>query len=104
MFDLFDDDQPAPVIGLSGLLALIAGGGTAVWEAIMIWETFAYNAYWMLLGIFLLPFTVGLPVAGTALLCAAAMHFHQKRWAVVSCSLVAAGLVIPLVVVLIVRP
>jgi hypothetical protein len=103
MLGLLDDDEPPPVIGLCGVLALIAATATAIAEARFVFETSALDSVsygWSMVSA---PLVLGPPLAGTALLCAAAVCFQQARWALISGAIVLAGVAIPSVVLLFVR-
>lgn len=96
MFGLLDDDQPPPAIGLAGVLALVASAATAVLEASYIVDVSAPGSPWSWL---IAPLLLGPALAGTLLLCAAAVCFRQTRWAMVSVAILLLGVAIPSVVV-----
>jgi len=99
MFGLLDDDdEPPPVIGMSGVLAVMASTATAIWSAIVIWDLSNSSAQWALFGAVAVTFALVPPLIGTALLYAAALWFHQTRWALIGGAILIAGIVIPSVV------
>ena len=97
MTSLFDDDEPPPVIGLAGVLALLAAIATSVYEAIVIFTLFPVHPLYWLLGFFAAVIQLALPQIGTTLLCLVAVHFRQQRWAFISAMLMLPGLVVPIV-------
>ena len=102
MFSLFDDDEPPPVVGLAGVLAVLAGIATSVYEAQLILTIFPVHPLFWLFAFFAVGVQMMLPQLGTALLCLAAFHLKQQRWAYIGAVLMLPGLVVPIAVLLIV--
>jgi hypothetical protein len=95
---LFDfDDEPPPFIGLSGVLAVLAGGVTGALEAHLLIDLLRYPVWLFFAPLFLI-IALMLPYGLTALFCIFAIVFHQERWAIVSAVLVIAGVVLPVVI------
>ena len=97
MTSLLDDDGPPPVIGLAGVLALLAAIATSVYEAVVIFTFFPVHPLFWLFSFFAVLFQLMLPQIGTTLLCLAAVHFRQQRWAFIAAMAMLPGLVVPIV-------